>query len=44
MTGFAQALSGPPADNEKYKKGRARVMAAIRERQAQKAKEGSAAK
>jgi invasion protein IalB len=47
MQGFEKTLAGPPADNEKYKEERKRVMASIRERQveaAKKAKEDAAAK
>ena len=47
MQGFEKTLAGPPADNEKYKEERKRVMTSIRERQielAKKAKEDAAVK
>jgi invasion protein IalB len=47
MQGFEKTLAGPPADNEKYKEERKRVMMAIRQRQielAKKAQEEAAKK
>lgn len=47
LTGFNQALTGKPVDNEKYKEARKRLMVQIRERQielAKKAQEEAAKK
>ncbi len=42
MQGFGKTLSGPPADNAKYKEERKRVMMAIRQRQIDLAKKAKA--